>query len=114
MRLRRTCAQIWLVLLLGGVGGASLIPPGYMPGLNATGDLALVLCSGEVISTSDRADDAFERICWFSAIQTSALQHLPVLSSVAPKTPQNAMRSKVAPRARVTSTPLPRGPPQFS
>jgi hypothetical protein len=82
MQCRRKFAQIWLVLLLSGVGGASLIPPGYMPGINATGALSLVLCSGEVINTRDEPNSVVTSVCWFAATQQTAALHLvPNLNS---------------------------------
>lgn len=73
MKRHAIITQFWLVLLLGSVGGASLIPQGYMPGLNPAGQLALVLCSGEVIDSDDTSLAAETSVCWFSALQLTAI-----------------------------------------
>lgn len=114
MRLRQKFAQIWFVVLLGGVGGASLIPPGYMPGLNATGELALVLCSGEVIKASDDSDGVAPSVCWFTATQASALHCVPILVSISPSGVLDATQHPAAPRSRIVSAHLARGPPLHS
>ena len=73
MKRHTIITQLWLVLLLGSVGGASLIPQGYMPGLNPAGQLALILCSGEVIDSEDTPLAAETSVCWFSALQLTAI-----------------------------------------
>lgn len=114
MRLRQKFAQIWFVVLLGGVGGASLIPPGYMPGLNATGELALVLCSGEVIKASGDSDGVAPSVCWFASTPAYALYRVPTLTVISPSGVVDVTQHPAAPRSRIVSAHLARGPPLHS